>query len=177
VTAAYVSMGSNLGDRRAYFAYALGALDALPRTRVAALSPIYETAPVGPPPQRPYLNAAVHLDTGLGARELLGHLLRIEAECGRERGTGRNRPRTLDLDLLIFGAARIREPGLEVPHPRLAERAFVLEPLGDLAPDLVHPALGERVEALARRVRDPAGVWRWAGDRAEERRRMWPSSP
>jgi 2-amino-4-hydroxy-6-hydroxymethyldihydropteridine diphosphokinase len=156
--AAYVSLGTNLGDRATHLAFALRRLAALDATRVAGVSPVYETDPVGPPPQGPYLNAVVCLDTELGARDLLGALLAIERAAGRERSEERNAARTLDLDLLLHGDLVIDEPGLVVPHPRLAERPFVLEPLAALAPTLAHPVLGETIATLAARVRDPRAV-------------------
>ena len=159
---AYVALGSNLGDRDAHLAAALTALRATPGVQVAAVSAIYETDPVGPPPQGPYLNAAAELQTTLAAPALLAQLQRIEAAAGRTRGPERHAARTLDLDLLFFGAWKIEEPGLSVPHPRLHERAFVLEPLCEIAPDFVHPVLNHPVESLARRVRDPAAVRRRA---------------
>jgi 2-amino-4-hydroxy-6-hydroxymethyldihydropteridine diphosphokinase len=162
---AYVSAGTNLGDRAAHLRHAVRSLGALPETSVAALSPIFETDPVGPPPQGPYLNAALRVATALAPRALLDALLAIERAAGRERGA-RNAARTLDLDLLLYGDLVIDEPGLVVPHPRLAERPFVLAPLAALAPDLVHPVLHETIGALAARVRDPVAVRRWAGDDA-----------
>lgn len=155
---AYVALGSNLGDRVAHLARALSALDATPGITLAGVSPIYETDPVGPPGQGPYLNAAAALDTELPPRALLERLLAIETQAGRVRGPERNAARSLDLDLLFHGARRIEEPDLVVPHPRLHERAFVLTPLADLAPELVHPRLGDRIEALAARAGDPAAV-------------------
>ena len=155
-----MALGSNLGDREAQLQRALDALRATEGVTVAAVSPIYETDPVGPPPQGPYLNGVARLATRLDPRALLERLLEIETVCGRTRGATRDAPRTLDLDLLLFGARRIDEPDLTVPHPSLHERAFVLEPLCDLAPAVVHPVSGESVEALARRVRDPAAVRR-----------------
>jgi len=155
---AYVALGSNLGDREAHLSAAIEALRARPGVRVAAVSTVYETAPVGPPPQGPYLNAVVHLATQLAPRALLDCLLEIEAAEGRRRSAGRWSARTLDLDLLFYGSLTLDEPGLCVPHPHLHERAFVLEPLCELAPRLVHPRLGETVEELARKVRDPGAV-------------------
>jgi 2-amino-4-hydroxy-6-hydroxymethyldihydropteridine diphosphokinase len=157
---AFVALGSNLGDREALLAFAVRELGASEGVRVEALSPIYETDPVGPLPQPPYLNAVAALRTALAPRALLALLLAIEARAGRVRSGLRGEARPLDLDLLLHGASVIREPDLMVPHPRLHERAFALEPLCDLAPELVHPVLGETIERLARRVRDPARVRR-----------------
>jgi 2-amino-4-hydroxy-6-hydroxymethyldihydropteridine diphosphokinase len=140
----------------------LAALRATEGVEVIAVSPLYETDPVGPSPQDPYLNGAIELATTLTPDALLERLLEIEASRGRRRGSDRNAPRTLDLDLLLYGDRKLVGPDLEIPHPRLAERPFVLEPLSDLAPDLIHPTLGETIEALACRVRDPAAVRRRA---------------
>jgi 2-amino-4-hydroxy-6-hydroxymethyldihydropteridine diphosphokinase len=154
----YVAMGSNLGDRDAHLAAGLAALRASEGIEVVAVSPLYETDPIGPPPQGPYLNGAIQLSTRLAPDVLLERLLEIEAEQGRKRGVDRNAPRTLDLDLLLYGDRKWVGPDLEIPHPRLAERPFVLEPLCDLAAEFIHPVLGETIEALAVRVRDPAAV-------------------
>jgi 2-amino-4-hydroxy-6-hydroxymethyldihydropteridine diphosphokinase len=159
---ALVSLGSNLGDRAAHLRRALAALEATPGISVAAVSSCYETDPVGPPPQGPYLNAAVRLQTTLPARALLERLLAIEAESGRVRGAQRNTARTLDLDLLLFGDQRCQEPGLTLPHPRLHERPFVLEPLAEIAGAHVHPVLGISIAELAARARDPRAVRRIA---------------
>ena len=157
----FVGLGSNLGDREAQLAGAVEALRSTPGVEVSAVSPVYETRAVGPGPQPPYLNAVVRLRCDLGPRALLERLLAIERDAGRTRGPERDAPRTLDLDLLFYAEARVDEPGLRVPHPRLHERAFVLEPLQDLAPDWTHPGLGERIGDLARRVRDPEAVRRF----------------
>ena len=156
----YVAMGSNLGDRDAHLAAAVAALRATDGVEVVAVSPLYETDPVGPPPQGPYLNGAIEIATALTPDAVLERLLEIEVGRGRTRGPERNAPRTLDLDLLLYGDRKLAAPELEIPHPRLAERAFVLEPLRDLAPDLVHPTLGATIAELARRVRNPAAVRR-----------------
>jgi 2-amino-4-hydroxy-6-hydroxymethyldihydropteridine diphosphokinase len=156
----YVAMGSNLGDRDAHLAGALAGLRVTEGVEVVAVSLLYETDPVGPSPQGPYLNGAIELATSLAPDALLERLLEIEASRGRTRGSDRNAPRTLDLDLLLYGDRKLAGPDLEVPHPRLAERSFVLEPLCDLAPNLIHPTLGETIEVLASRVRDPAAVRR-----------------
>jgi len=155
---AYVALGSNLGDRAAQLAAAIAALRAPPEIRVEAVSTVYETAPVGPPPQGPYLNAVVHLRTQLAPRALLARLLEIERAAGRVRDGARWSARSLDLDLLLYDTLVLDEPGLCIPHPRLHERTFVLAPLCELAPRLVHPRLGVRIDELARRVRDPQAV-------------------
>jgi 2-amino-4-hydroxy-6-hydroxymethyldihydropteridine diphosphokinase len=161
---AYVALGSNLGDREAHLRAAIAALAAHPEIRVEAVSTLYETAPVGPPPQGPYLNAVVRLRTRLAARALLARLLEIEAAAGRVRAGQRWSARSLDLDLLLYGELLLDEPGLCLPHPRLHERAFVLEPLCELAPQLVHPRLGTSIAELARRVRDPQAVVAFRSD-------------
>ena len=170
---AYVALGSNLGERSVHLANAVAALRRATGVEVASLSPVYETEPVGGPPQGPYLNAVVALRTDLEPRPLLDLLLAIEAREGRVRDGQRNAARSLDLDLLLHGNAVLDTPDLVLPHPRLYERAFVLEPLSDLAPELVHPSLGETVSTLARRVRDPARVRRIAAQESF----AWPSSP
>jgi 2-amino-4-hydroxy-6-hydroxymethyldihydropteridine diphosphokinase len=143
VTRAYVGVGANLGDREATIRTALAALPG-----VVAVSALRETEPVGVVDQPPFLNGAAALETQLSARELLDLLLAVERELGRERGE-RWGPRTIDLDLLLFGGETIDEPGLTVPHPRLHERRFALEPLVDLDPELAIPGRGRLVELLA----------------------------
>ncbi|CAG0948952.1 2-amino-4-hydroxy-6-hydroxymethyldihydropteridinediphosphokinase [Myxococcaceae bacterium] len=160
VVDAFVSLGSNLGDREATLRMALSALAATPETSLVAVSSWYETDPVGPAPQGPYLNAAARLRTTLSARDLLDRLLAIERKAGRVRSAERNAARTLDLDLLLYGVQRIDEPGLLVPHPRLHERGFVLEPLAEIAGERRHPRLGVAIAELAARVRDATAVRR-----------------
>jgi len=143
---AYVGLGSNLGDRAAYLLVGLSALSRLPETRLLRLSPVYETDPVGPP-QPLYLNLVAELETGLPPRVLLSEMLRIEERLGRERKE-RFGPRTLDLDLLLYGDLILEEEGLRVPHPRLHQRAFVLVPLLDLLPGGRHPLLGRTFAEL-----------------------------
>lgn len=155
---AYIALGSNLGDRERHLHAALAALRAQRGVRDVVTSRVYETDPIGPGVQRPYLNAVARVSTELSPRVLLDRLLAIERHEGRERGAVRNAPRTLDLDLLLYGERQIDEPGLVVPHPRMAQRAFVLEPLCDLAPDLVIPGEREPVSALAASLRDTAAV-------------------
>ena len=153
MTRAYVALGSNLGDREA------SVRGAPPGIALAAVSRLYETEPVGSPQGR-YLNAVAALDTALEAPALLARLHELERAAGRQRSGERNAPRTLDLDLLLFGDDCFDGPALAVPHPRLHERAFVLVPLAELAPDLVHPRLGLRIAELAQRLGD-AGVRPW----------------
>ena len=143
---AYVGLGSNLGDRAAYLLLGLSALSRLPKTHLLRLSPVYETEPVGPP-QPPYLNMVAELETELSPTGLLAEMLRIEKALGRERRE-RWGPRTLDLDLLLYGDLVLEEAGLSVPHPRLHERAFVLVPLLDLLPEGRHPLLGQSFAEL-----------------------------
>lgn len=133
MTRSYIGIGANLGDREGTLRSAVESLAASPGVEVVAVSTLRETAPVGPIlDQPPFLNGAVALETTLEARELLELLLRIEADHGRTREGPQGGPRTLDLDLLVHGDERIDEPGLTIPHPRLRERAFVLEPLAEL---------------------------------------------
>ena len=137
---AYVGLGSNLGEREATLWKALEGLGATERIEVVAVSSFRETDPVGVVDQPRFVNAAAALETSLPPRELLERLLDVERSLGRDRAVEeRWGPRTLDLDLLLYGGETIDEPGLEVPHPRLAERAFVLEPLLELDPDLRLP--------------------------------------
>ena len=130
---AYIALGSNVGDRRATLDETVARLRLQPGVEVARVSSYRETDPVGPIQEQPrFLNGAVAVETSLAPRPLLELLLRIEAEYGRRREGPPGGPRTLDLDLLLYGAEEIDEPGLRVPHPRLHERAFVLEPLAEL---------------------------------------------
>jgi 2-amino-4-hydroxy-6-hydroxymethyldihydropteridine diphosphokinase len=145
---AYLGLGSNLGDRRAALDAAVRRLRAEPSLRVLAVSGYYETAPVDcPPGSGDYLNAAAAVETDRDPHDLLQLLHRIEHQLGRVR-TGVNAPRTLDLDLLLYGDRVIDTPDLVVPHPRLHERAFVLYPLNEIAPDVAHPTLEKRVREL-----------------------------
>lgn len=144
---AYIGLGSNLGDREGNLRGALDALREHPDVEVAKVSDFYETQPVGGPPQGPYLNAAAELRTALGPRKLLNLLHEVEARFGRERSI-RWGPRTLDLDLLLYDERVIDQPDLKVPHPRMHERRFVLEPLADIAPDVRHPTDERTVQDL-----------------------------
>jgi 2-amino-4-hydroxy-6-hydroxymethyldihydropteridine diphosphokinase len=147
MTRAYVGLGANLGPREVTLLRAADLLAAADGVEVVAVSQLRETAPVGVVEQPPFLNGAVALDTSLSARALLDLLLDIERSLGRVRGE-RWGPRTVDLDLLIYGDARVDDDGLHVPHPRLHERRFALEPLAELDPELEIPGLGRVSEAL-----------------------------
>jgi len=148
VTRAYVGLGANLGPREVTLLRAVDLLAAADGVEVVAVSQLRETEPVGLVDQPPFLNGAVAIDTSLTARELLDVLLETERALGRVRGE-RWGPRTVDLDLLVYGAETVDEPGVRVPHPRLAERRFALEPLADLDPALLIPGLGTVSAALA----------------------------
>jgi len=148
---AHVALGANLGDARATVSDAIAALDSLPQTRLLRASALYRSAPweaSGPD----FINAVAAVETGLDAHELLRALQALELQAGRERPY-RNAPRTLDLDLLLYGDAVIDTPDLSVPHPRLRERAFVLLPLAEIAPALVtaselQAVAGQAIERL-----------------------------
>jgi 2-amino-4-hydroxy-6-hydroxymethyldihydropteridine diphosphokinase len=140
LTRAYVGLGANLGDREATIRRAVELLAAAPGIEVAAVSTLRETDPVGYEDQPRFLNGAAALDTELPPHALLDRLLAVERELGRVRDEGpRYGPRAIDLDLLLYGNEVVDEPGLAVPHPRLAERRFALEPLHELDPGLVLP--------------------------------------
>lgn len=148
---AYIGLGGNLGEPAARIARALGALDRLPETRCLARSRLYRNPPMGSGDQPDYVNAVAALETRLPPLGLLDHLQRIEAGEGRVRGVLRWGPRTLDLDLLLYGDECVDHARLTVPHPGLAERRFVLCPLYEIAPELVLPDgrnLAERVAEL-----------------------------
>jgi 2-amino-4-hydroxy-6-hydroxymethyldihydropteridine diphosphokinase len=148
MTRAFVGIGSNLGDSRALIAAALELLGAEDGVEVVGVSTLRETDPVGYEDQPPFLNGAAEVETELGPRDLLARLLAVERQLGRVRGEGpRFGPRTIDLDLLLYGHESVDEPGLEVPHPRLHERRFALEPLAELDAALEVPGRGS-VQAL-----------------------------
>ena len=145
---AYVALGSNLQDPVGQVRSGLAALGRLPGTRLDMHSSLYRTAPVGKPDQPHFINAVARLDTHLDPDRLMQGLFAIEREHGRERGEP-NAPRTLDLDLLLYGEQVIGREALTVPHPRMHERAFVLVPLAELAPDLAIPGDGTVRDLLA----------------------------
>jgi len=145
---AYIGLGSNLSDPVDQLQRALIELDRMPDTHLVRRSSLYRSAPIGKVDQPDFLNAVALVETQLSARALLGALLAIENAHGRAR-TELNGPRTLDLDLLLFGEKVIREPGLEVPHPRMHERAFVLWPLAEVEPQAQVPGRGKIAQLLA----------------------------
>jgi len=149
LTRAYVGLGTNLGDRTAMIRAAVEHLRREPGVTVAAVSTARETDPVGLLDQPRFLNAAAAIETELSPRELLDRLLAIERRLGRTRQGPRFGPRTIDLDLLLYGDEQIDEPGLQVPHPRLHERLFALEPLLELDPALIVPGRGALAEIVA----------------------------
>jgi 2-amino-4-hydroxy-6-hydroxymethyldihydropteridine diphosphokinase len=149
VTVAYVGLGANLDDPARQLEHALRELDALPNTRMRVRSSLYRSAPVGYADQPDFVNAVAQLETALPAIELLSELQAIEARHGRRRSFA-DAPRTLDLDLLLFGDERIAAPGLTVPHPRMHERAFVLMPLVEIAPQAAIPGHGKASALLER---------------------------
>jgi 2-amino-4-hydroxy-6-hydroxymethyldihydropteridine diphosphokinase len=146
---AYIGLGSNLGDRAGFLRRAVELLRADPEIEVVAVSSVRETDPVDLVDQPRFLNAAVEVETGLTPRALLERLLAVEQELGRRRTGPLYGPRTIDLDLLLYADEVVDEPGLTVPHSRLAERRFALEPLHELAPDVVVPGRGPVSELLA----------------------------
>lgn len=149
VVRAAVALGSNLPPRRQHLEEGVRRLAAWQGCAVKARSRVYETAPLGGPPQGPFLNAAVLLDTTLSPGALLAALLEVEALLGRRR-TVRNGPRTLDLDLIFYGDRVLDRPGLRIPHPRFRERGFVLHPLSDIIPRFQDPETGRTVAELLR---------------------------
>jgi 2-amino-4-hydroxy-6-hydroxymethyldihydropteridine diphosphokinase len=142
MTVAYVGLGANIGEPRKQLEGALQDLGALPQTRVTAISGFYRSAPVGHPDQPEFLNAVAKLDTGLAPGPLLENLQAIEKRHGRERSFA-NAPRTLDLDLLLYGDQARGTPALTLPHPRMHERAFVLRPLLELDSEVSIPGKGK----------------------------------
>jgi 2-amino-4-hydroxy-6-hydroxymethyldihydropteridine diphosphokinase len=156
---AYIALGANLDDPIAQVKAGFAALAALPQTHLIAQSSLYRTAPVGYADQPDFINAVAAVETALSPRELLDAILAVETNHGRVREF-LNAPRTLDLDILLYGERTVHEAGLTIPHPRLHERAFVLAPLAEIAPHCVIPGRGTADELL--RNVDRAGVKRLA---------------
>ena len=158
---AYIGLGSNLGERETLLKAAIAQLAQLPETRLGSVSSLYDTAPVGELDQPNFLNAAVQLETALTARQLLWNMLLVERRLGRVRHVARRYgPRTIDLDLILFGDLIIDTPDLRLPHPEFHRRAFVLAPLAEIEPRLVHPVLGLDLTELLERVEQRPAVRR-----------------
>ena len=151
---AFIALGSNLGDPESRVHRGIAALAELPQAQLLAASSLYRSAALGHADQPDFVNAVAQISTGLAPQALLAALLAVEKHFGRERSFA-NAPRTLDLDLLLFDALSIDEPGLAVPHPRMHERAFVLAPLVEIAPDCVIPGRGPAADWLARCAHQP----------------------
>jgi 2-amino-4-hydroxy-6-hydroxymethyldihydropteridine diphosphokinase len=147
---AYIALGSNQGDRELHLLRAVAEVGKLPDSRITALSGFYDTEPVGGVSQDTFLNAVLQLETGLSPLDLLTELQRIESETFHRTRDVHWGPRTMDLDLLFFGGMILEGELLTLPHPRLHERRFVLEPLAEIAPKLIHPLLGTTVTSLLR---------------------------
>jgi 2-amino-4-hydroxy-6-hydroxymethyldihydropteridine diphosphokinase len=139
LTIAYIGIGSNVGDRTMFVRSAIDALDADDAIEVRRVSSLYETAPVGGPPQRSFVNVVAEIDTGMSPQALLRTCKGLEEALGREPSEIRWGPRVVDLDVLLYGEEKVNDPDLEIPHPRMAERRFVLVPLLEIAPDAADP--------------------------------------
>jgi len=163
---AFIGIGTNLGDRAANYREAIQRIGAIPGTRVVRQSSVYETEPVGDDLKYPFLNGVLEVETEIVAEQLMKRLLGIERTMGRKRVRGRKprvrrgkyRPRIIDLDLLFFDKEVIETKSLQVPHPRLHERRFVLAPMAELAPALIHPKLNVSISELLVALKDPHRV-------------------
>jgi len=160
VKTVYLSLGSNIGDRAANLRAAIDRL-AAPRLTVQRVSPIYETEPVEYTNQRWFLNLVVEAETSLFPMQLLARIGKIERELGRVRTVPKG-PRTIDIDILLYGKAVVQSATLEIPHPRMTERRFVLAPLADLAPDLRHPLTHLSIRQMLDQA-PPSRMTRFAG--------------
>lgn len=155
MTRVYIALGSNLGDRMANLEAAVASLE--PSVAVLARSPVYDTDPKYVTDQPRFLNMVLEVETGLSAAALLAYLKDVEVRLGRVPGK-RFGPRPIDLDIVFFGGEVIDQPDLAVPHPRLDERAFVLRPLSDIAPEMTHPVAGLTVAELLDALSDDGGL-------------------
>lgn len=156
MTSVYLSLGSNIGNRLAYLKSALQALAALPKTDLVGQSSFYETKAWGKTDQADFLNMACQLETQLSAHQLLYYCQKIEQVLKRERKEHWG-PRTIDIDLLFYGQEQIVSPRLTIPHPYLQERAFVLVPLAELNPNVIHPLLNQSIKELLKKI-DVSGI-------------------
>ncbi|MDQ3940076.1 MAG: 2-amino-4-hydroxy-6-hydroxymethyldihydropteridine diphosphokinase [Actinomycetota bacterium] len=148
MTTAFIGVGSNVGDRERFCREAIAALGEADAIRVDKVSSLYETAPIGGPPQRSFINLVVRVETELDPRALLVACQQIEQQMGREPSDIKWGPRVVDLDLLTFGEEKVSEPDLEIPHPRMKERCFVLVPLLEIEPDAADPWGSRYADAL-----------------------------
>ena len=150
---AFIALGSNLGDREQNLFHAIAEIGKLPASRITGLSKFYETSPVGITDQPAFINAVLRLSTGITPLKLLIYLQQIESVIFERKQQVRWGPRKMDLDLLLYGDQIFEQDNLTVPHPRMAERRFVLQPLSDIAPDLNHPVLGATILELLTTLR------------------------
>lgn len=157
-SSAYISLGSNIGDRELNLLRAVAAIGAMPGSRIRGVSAFYDTEPVGPVSQENFLNCVLRLETSLPPMDLLSELQRIENDLFRRKRTLKWGPRTMDLDILLYDDLVMEEESLIIPHPRLHERGFVLVPLAEIAPDLTHPLLGRSISDLLRNLEQPEKV-------------------
>ena len=154
----FIALGSNQGDRELNLLRAIAEIGKLTLTRITALSSFYETEPVGPVKQENFLNAVLRLETPLSPHEILAELQRIETMVFKRKRSVHWGPRPMDLDILLFGDLVLSEEELTIPHPRLHERGFVLVPLGEIAPDFVHPLMKKKVSELLASLDSPERV-------------------